>query len=268
MHDDISDIREYYDSSVENEDGRLERHPVERDITWRYLNRFLPRSGKLLEIGAATGAYTIPLAEKGYEITAVDLSSSLLEKCREKVLERGLRNRVECVAADARNLSDIQSTDYDAVLLMGPLYHLSDENDRLSVIRQVSERLKPGGRIFSSFISRYGIWRDILVKSPQLIKYPEDVRSVLETGKDLVVPSWNSQFRAYFVTVPEIEPLHARFGFRTLALTGIELIPDEAYEKLSADERRLWLDLLVRIGTEPSVIGNSCHILYIGEKPA
>jgi len=47
--DDTSDIRQYYEESVEKEDGRLERHQLERDMTWRYLDKYLPRQGKILE---------------------------------------------------------------------------------------------------------------------------------------------------------------------------------------------------------------------------
>jgi 2-polyprenyl-3-methyl-5-hydroxy-6-metoxy-1,4-benzoquinol methylase len=71
MIDDVTDIRSFYDRNVENEQGRLERHPVERDVTWRFLDKYLPPSGKILEVGAATGAYPIPLAKKGYSVTAV-----------------------------------------------------------------------------------------------------------------------------------------------------------------------------------------------------
>jgi 2-polyprenyl-3-methyl-5-hydroxy-6-metoxy-1,4-benzoquinol methylase len=84
--DDITDIRTFYDRNVENEDGRLERHPIERDITWRYLNTYLPKTGKVLDIGAGTGPYAIPLAQRGYFVTAVDLSPALIGVCKARIL--------------------------------------------------------------------------------------------------------------------------------------------------------------------------------------
>jgi hypothetical protein len=105
---------------------------------------------------------------------------------------------------------------------------------------------------------------------PHYIEYQEDVRSVLEGGKDLEMPSWGpGGFRGYFATVPEIYSLHEEYGFETLAVAGVEpagIAADEQYKKLTARQRELWLDLMVEISTEPSLAGASCHVLYVGKK--
>lgn len=56
--DDIRDIAAFYDAGVEDEDARLEEHQLEYDLIWRYMTRYLPPSGSILEIGAATGRCT------------------------------------------------------------------------------------------------------------------------------------------------------------------------------------------------------------------
>ena len=61
MMDDLTDIREFYNAAWDAEANRLERHQLEADITWRYLNLYLPPRGRLLEIGFGTGFYTFPL---------------------------------------------------------------------------------------------------------------------------------------------------------------------------------------------------------------
>ncbi|HEY95009.1 MAG TPA: class I SAM-dependent methyltransferase [Dehalococcoidia bacterium] len=270
MIDDVSDIRSFYDRNVENEHSRLERHPVERDVTWRFLDKYLPPTGKILDIGAGTGVYTVPLARKGYSVTAVDFSPNLIERCKDRIRELGLRNRVRCLVADARDLSEVTDTEYDAVLIMGPLYHLVEEEDRKTALKEVHNRMKPGGIIFSAFISRYGFWSDVMHTIPHYIEYQDDVRSVLEGGKDLDLPSWGpGGFRAYFATVPEIDSLHEQQGFETLAVAGVEpagIAADDQYKKLTDNQRVLWLDLMFEISTEPSLAGASCHILYIGKR--
>jgi len=97
MTDDISHIRAFYDENVEQEQGRLERHPIEHDVTWRYLDAYLPPRGKILDIGAATGAYSIPLAKRGYSVTAVDLSPALIKECRKRVREAKVGDKVKIV---------------------------------------------------------------------------------------------------------------------------------------------------------------------------
>src|SRR5919106_936069 len=104
MSDDVSDIVTFYNSALESEQGRLDQHQLEHDLTWRYLNQYLPSQGTVLEVGAATGRYTLELAKRGYAVTAVDLLEALLENCRKKITDEGLERQVRFVLADARNL--------------------------------------------------------------------------------------------------------------------------------------------------------------------
>jgi S-adenosylmethionine-dependent methyltransferase len=266
--DDTGDIRQFYDDSVEKEDGRLERHQLERDMTWRYLDKYLPRRGKILEIGCATGAYTIPLAKRGYSVTAVDFAPKELDVCKKKVKEERLGEKVNCLVADARDLSAITGNDYDAALIMGPLYHLIQEEDRQIAIEQAYGHLKIGGLIFSIFISRYGIWNDVMATTPQYIELERDVQSVIQHGRDADLAYQKGNFRAYFATPEEIVPFHERIGFKMITFAGIEAssIRDENYNSLKGKRREMWLDLLVSINTQPSTIGAANHILYIGKK--
>jgi len=166
MTDDVSDIATYYSSDPERERSRLEQHQLEHGLTWRYLHQYLPSRGSVLEIGAATGAYTLELAKQGYTLTSVDLSLTLLDECRRHIVEERLGNRVRFVVADARDLSQITETGFDVALLMGPLYHLVEETDRVAALKAVSDRLREGGIVFPSFISRFGIMGDLLKDIP------------------------------------------------------------------------------------------------------
>jgi SAM-dependent methyltransferase len=269
MPDDVKDIQAYYDGYADKESARLERHQLERDVTWRYLDNYLPPGGNMLEIGAATGAYTIPLAKRGYNVTAVDLSPRLLEICQKMVAEEQLEEKATCMVADARDLSKIGNTLFDAVLMMGPLYHLVEKEDRETALEEAHKKLKPGGKIFSTFICRYGIWGDILKNIPHYIEYQNDLKSVLEKGRDTELAYKPGNFRGYFSTPGEIIPLHKKAGFNKLVLAGLEpciSADDESYNKLQGEQRRLWLDLFLSLSTEATIIGASRHLLYIGVK--
>jgi S-adenosylmethionine-dependent methyltransferase len=270
MSDDVSDIQSYYDGAVEREDGRLERHQLERDLTWRYLEKYLPPTGTVLDIGAGTGAYALEMARRGYTVTAVDLSPKLLELCQERVAGEGLEKNVRFFVADARNLSDVKNDVFDAVLLMGPLYHLVLEEDRKMALKEAFNRVKSGGVIFSSFISRYGILGNVLKVIPEVIENQEAVRSLMQKGRDPEGMPVRG-FRGYFAQVSEIAPLHEEIGFKTLVVAGVEpaiSADDESYNKLEGTRRKLWLDLMYEISTEESVIAASRHLLYVGMKPA
>jgi SAM-dependent methyltransferase len=268
MKDDVSDIAAYYDSDPERENSRLERHQLEYDLTWRYLNQYLPTGGSVLEIGSATGRYTLDLARWGYRITAVDLSAANIEVCAKSLAEAGLKRQVQLVLADARDISKVTERDFDVVLLMGPLYHLVAESDRKAALKQAFDRLRTGGILFSSFISRFGIMGDLLRNLPAWIEDQIEVRSLLERGKR---PDEYPRggFRGYFAQVSEIAPLHEAMGFETLTLAGVEpaiSADDESYNRLEGKQRQLWLELFHKLSTESTIIAASRHLLYVGRK--
>ena len=268
MIDDVSDIVAFYNTNPQTEHSRLDRHQLEYDLTWRYLAQYLPPRGSILEVGAATGRYTLELAKHGYTVTAVDLSAGLLEQNRECIAAAGLEQQVRFGVADARFLGDVTEHNFDAVLLMGPLYHLVEEADRKLALSQAYDRLRLGGILFSAFISRYGILGTLIKKDPAWIEDTDGARSLLERGKR---PENHPRggFRGYFAQVTEIAPLHEALGFETLTVAGVEPAisdDDESYNHLQGEQRQLWLDLFYEISTFPSTIGASRHILYIGRK--
>lgn len=265
--DDLSDIVAYYDTY--DEPGRLDHHRLEFDITWRYLERYLPPGVEILELGAAAGRYTIPLAQRGHRVTAVDLSQGLTAIARERAQKAGVAGRIEHMVGDARDLRALVGRRFGAALIMGPLYHLVEEPDRRLVLHQVHALLAPGGLVFSAFIGRLGILGDLMANTPEIITRGEELASVLARGRDPETMR-HAGFRGYFSRVDEIVPLHASEGFEAIVLAGVEpaIGPfDEAYNRLEGALREAWLDLLLSVSTEPSLLGASRHLLYIGRRP-
>jgi S-adenosylmethionine-dependent methyltransferase len=267
VRDDISDIAAFYDG-VYDEDARLERHQLEYDLTWRYLTRYLPPAGTILEIGAATGRYTLALCERGYAVTAVDLSAALLERCERRLAMAGLHKRAHLIVADARDLRAVPTTPFDAVLLMGPLYHLVSAEDRREAVHQAVDRLRDGGLLFSAHLSRLGVLGDLMKRTPEWIERREEVRSLIDRGRR-PDDAPKGGFRGYFAHVSEIAPLHEALGIQTIVLAGIEpaiSADDESYNTLTSPRRDWWLDLLFDVSADATTVGASRHLLYIGRK--
>ena len=213
MGDDVSDIARFYDSAGFEEDSRLDQHQLERDATLRYFEEYLPPSSNILEIGAATGWYTVWLARHGHRVTAVDLSGNLTEECKKRVSKQGLEASVDCFVADAHDLSSLPQGMYDAVLLMGPLYHLILREDRVRALRESYDRLKPGGIFFSALISRYGLIADLLRHKPEWVENHKEVRSVIEQGhntENLREGGW----RGYYAMIEVLGPFTRKSGCR------------------------------------------------------
>ena len=130
--DDISDIQEMYNAAWDREDDRLHRHQLEHDMTWRYLDKYLPPPGSsLLEVGAATGRYTLELAQRGYKVLAIDLAPELVVRARVRAIKAVFSDRIKFQVGDVRTLTNVPEEAYDGALVMGPLYHLVLREDRL-----------------------------------------------------------------------------------------------------------------------------------------
>ena len=267
--DDIGDIRAFYDDDPQHEDVRLDEHQLEFDITWRWLMQVLPEQGHILELGASTGRYTLPLAERGLCVTAFDLSEKSTEISRVLAQQAGLESHIEYVVGDARDLACLGDIEYDAVLVMGPLYHLIYAVDRRTVLDQAYQHLKANAPIISAVILRLGIMGHMMANLPEWILQPNEVAWVLREGRDS--PDYpKGRFRAYCARPEELAELHEAAGFITEHIAATEPsigAYDESYNRLQGEMRKARLDLLFNISTEPSLLGASRHLLYIGHKP-
>lgn len=268
MKDDVTDIASHYDSDPSREHDRLVAHQLEFDLTWRILERHLPPGARILELGAATGRYTVRLAQAGYSVVATDLSKELIATLRTRVAEAGVDRSVESHTLDARDLSHLQGETFDAVLVMGPLYHLTIPSDRDLVLRQAYSRLREGGIIFSAHLSRLAVLSDLIRNKPDWITQQESVRALLDHGtRPHAAP--RGGFRGYFSRTSEIVPSYESVGFEKITLAAVEPViaaHDESYNILTGDERAAWLDLLDEVCTDPSILGASRHLLYVGRK--
>jgi len=107
----------------------------------------------VIDIGGAAGGYAFWLAEKGYKVRLIDASPRLVEiaRSRNAQSEHPLES---CAVGDARALDEPDSS-ADVVLLLGPLYHLVDMDDRQTALREARRVLRPGGVVLAAAISRW-----------------------------------------------------------------------------------------------------------------
>ena len=104
------------------------------------------RNIHILDIGAGTGAYSIPLAEEGYSVTAVELVRYNLGILKQK------SSQVEAYQGNAMKLSRFQDESFDMTLLFGPMYHLFTEEDQLKALSEAKRVTKKGGIILVAYV--------------------------------------------------------------------------------------------------------------------
>jgi 2-polyprenyl-3-methyl-5-hydroxy-6-metoxy-1,4-benzoquinol methylase len=271
-------VKRFYSISAEREWMRLEQ-PVDGRLEFAvhksWIGRFLPPTGAwVLDIGGGPGRYSIWLAEQGYKVTLADLSPELLAVAKEKAAEAGV-DLDGIVEANATDLSRFGDGSFDAVLCMGPLYHLVEESDRRSVVSELFRVLKPGGRAFVAFLNRLQTLRVAANQDiPFFTPYTADmIKKYHYTG----VLDWQGipgTFNlAYLFHPGEVAPFMESMGFETTELISSQSNGGDVQKHLALFAERQpelyeWLlSEMIELANEPSIRGSGFHMLYIGRKP-
>ena len=132
--DKYSYIKEYY--SNYEEDNRFTQdksHRVEFITTTKYIDKYLKKGDRILEIGAGTGAYSIHYAKQGYKVDSLELVQSNIDIFQSKItsdLDINIRQ------GTALDLSCYEDNTFDVTLVLGPLYHLYNEEDKNKAIQE------------------------------------------------------------------------------------------------------------------------------------
>ena len=142
----LSNIEQHYNKH--NEDLRLlRRHGiVEFETTMYHLHRFLQPQQVILDVGAGTGRYASALMAEGYQVKSVEL----VRRNIEMFLKR--EPTADVVQGDARNMPSIATDLADITLLLGPLYHLIGDEEKLKALNEAKRVTKPGGLIFVAYL--------------------------------------------------------------------------------------------------------------------
>jgi len=133
-----------------DEDRRLttQHGKVEYLTTMRYIERYLRPGMRVLEIGAATGRYSLTLARKGYDVTAIELVQHNIDVFRKK-LKPG--DTVDLQQGNALDLSRFPDNTFDMTLLLGPMYHLYTVEDQTRALEEALRVTKPGGLLYAAY---------------------------------------------------------------------------------------------------------------------
>jgi len=261
-------IQQYYNSDYD-EWGRLERHRIEFEITKRTLDKFIPAGSSVLDVGGGPGRYSIYLAQKGHEVTLLDLCEKLVEQAALHSREAGVELK-GCIRGNALDIDKIlPGREFDAVLCMGPMYHLLEESEREAAINQCMGVLKKGGILVVAFISAYAPIVGCLKAYPgEIGRLKNDLLRYVKDGRH--ESRMNDGFTdAYFFDPERIEEFMARFKLETLkvmAVEGLGALVEEKLMQLKEEDFQDWLDVLEAISSNKVVWGSCEHLLYVARK--
>ena len=261
----MNEIEQYYNKF--NEDKRLlSRHGrVEFYVTYTYIQRHLSAvlderkcaksDIKIMDIGAGTGAYCIPLADEGYTVSAVEMVKHNLGILKKKT------TLVDARQGNACNMKKYADDTFDVTLLFGPMYHLFSNEDKIKALSEAKRITKPGGVIFVAYVmNEYGV-----------ITYcfkERHIREIMENHRlteDFHTVSQVENLYDY-VRIEDINKLNQQCGLKRKMIISPDGAADymrQYLNKLDEEEFQYFLDYQLSICERQDLIGAGAHTVDI-----
>jgi ubiquinone/menaquinone biosynthesis C-methylase UbiE len=232
------------------------------------VQRFLPKGLlEIADVGGGKGVHAAWLADLGHRVHLIDVVPGHVEAANV------IGGQVTAQLGDARSLP-FDDESMDAVLVFGPLYHLTERQDRLRALAEARRVARPGAPIFVAGVSRFASLFDGLARKMIFdASFREVVKADLRDGQHrnpIDHPRWFTT--AFFHHPNELRDEATTAGLDVAVLLGVEgmgeWLPGLAEEWASPEGREEIAWAARMIEAEPALAGLSSHLLLVGHRPA
>jgi len=267
MKESIEEVKRHYDEDPKKEWDRLKKNPFEFWITTAWMDRYLKAGDSILDVGGGPGRYSIHYALKNHPLTLIDLSSANIAFAKKKA--RQYHTHIDAYEGNALDLSRFGDASFDALFLMGPLYHLLEEKERLSALKEATRVLKKGGYLFASYIGIASGMIYVMREAPSevLLEADKPFYRALINGKSFAGKGFTE---VYFATREDIEKLVKRTaGIEEVAFFGQESITSPCYHQILSGSRKAkekWLEIALSLSDKPEYLSFSEHWISVLKK--
>jgi SAM-dependent methyltransferase len=256
-------LRAYYDRGMERDRLTGGRGTLEFARTAEIVAAGLPAAPAVIaDIGGGPGRYALWLASLGYQVEHRDLMPLHVEQLAADTA--GLAG-VRTAVGDARDL-DLPDASADAVLLLGPLYHLTDRADRIRALRECARIVRPGGPVFAAVISRWAARIDGMLRERIHHAYPEALAMIGEIDRTGLLPPFREGgFPAFCHRPGDLRDELTEAGLTVADLVSVEgpafIVGDLDERMADPAERDVVLGVARAIERVPELLGFGPHLL-------
>lgn len=260
-------IHQFYDTNAMKEWDRLfndRYHQVEYYVTLHYLDKYLPIPQRILDAGGGPGRYTVYLANKGHQMTLVDISPNELNLAKAKIAEHNVDHNVELVTfANILDLSLFPDNRFTSTIALGGvLSHFVDTRNREKAISELSRVTRPDGFVFVSVMNRFGEISNTLLNSPG----SADLIDQFLLDGNHRRPVTGESTGTHFYTPNELVDLIKQTGLTIESIVSVQNIASPLRNHvngLTEEQFQQWLKVFIQLSQEPSLSGISSHLLII-----
>ena len=257
----INSVTDFYNQY--DEDKRLNRRcgQVEYITTNKYIHEYLKPGDKVIEIGAGTGAYSIPLAKEGYDVTAVELVEHNLDILRAKTTED---MNIKAYQGNALDMSRFTDESFDITLLLGPMYHLFTKEDKIKALQEAKRITKKDGYILVAYC----------MNDATIVQYVFGCNKLNELMNfKMITDDWHcvSEEKEIFdlVRLEDIDEYNKQVGLeriKIIATDGASHYQKEYLEQMSKKTFEQWVNYHLSTCERMDLIGATNHCLDILKK--
>lgn len=257
---DTSYLEKYYEKFCEEKRLGSRHGQVEFTTTMKYIHEYLKNytNPKILEVGAGTGRYSCYLANEGYDVTAIELVKNNLGILKSK------KTSVKAYLGNAIDLSRFKDNSFDVILMLGPMYHLINKEDKLKALNEAKRVLTDKGIIYIAYCMNDYSVINYLFKENKIIEYINKN----QVTTDFKTISKEENLYSY-LRIEDINELNEIVGLNRIKIIAQDGPTDyirNIINKMDEETFKLYIEYHLSTCERLDLIGASSHTLDIVKK--
>lgn len=265
-------VRDFYNKNASFELNRLNLPlcRIEFASTIKLIEKYFPKTGKVCDIGGGPGRYSAEFIKHGYQVTLSDLSEQEILLAKDEFEKQNLTAE-KFLVADACDLSELPSETFDGGLLLGPMYHLVESENRQKSLQEFRRILKQNGVGIIGYLNSWGLMRTGINDFHSRYQDISFLRSMLN-GKTFTGDDLKNFTESYWTTPKLVFEEITQNGFEIISYAGAESFANGMalqLEKLEKESLQTY-ENIIKVATETAELeqfrDNTDHLQIVVRK--